>query len=97
MFGQGFVAHKTETLWFHVHHRTRKLLSTWLYVQGEHIKMKEELKHLDLTLDGCLNFETHFNHLGTRVNYIAELQGRLLPNIVVPDEKLYFLHRSYYY
>lgn len=47
--------------------------------------MKEELKYLGLTLDGRLNFETHFNRLATRVDGVA---ARLLPNIAGSDEKV---------
>ena len=70
---------------------TRKLPITWLSVQGERIRVKEDLKCLGITLNGPLKFDAHFNCLTPKVEGAA-LLGRLLSNIGGPSNKMRHLY-----
>ena len=86
--GLKVAAKKTETLWIGGLPRTRRLPITWLAVQSERIRVKNDLKYLGVTLDGRLKFDTYFDHLSPKVEGIATLLGRLLSNVGGPNCKV---------
>lgn len=90
--GLEIAAHKTEAIWMHGLSKTRRPPLTWLSVQGERIRVKEDLEYLEITLDRPHNFDAHFNRLAPKVERVVALLERLPPNIGGPGSKVSHLY-----
>lgn len=78
---------KTEALWFHGLPKAKNPPETWITIDTERIRTKENLKYLGLYLDGRLNFNSHFATLTPRIGKTAQYLGRIIPNTYGPGYK----------
>ena len=80
-------AEETEAIWMHVVLRIDKHSLSWLFVQGERIRVKEDLKNPGNILGGSSNFVDHFNRISPKVEEVSALLVRVLPNLEGPGNK----------
>lgn len=65
--GLEIISQMMKALWFRCFPRIRRPPTTLLSIQRDRILVKEELMYLGVTLDWCLNFNTHFNGLTSHI------------------------------
>lgn len=92
--GLKIAAKKTDALWIHCLPRSRHPPLTWLAVEGERIRVQDELKYLGITIDGRLTFDKLFEHLIPKVEGVAASLGRILPNVGGPSDKVRRLYNG---
>ena len=72
----------------HVVLRIHKSSLNWLFVQGERIRVKEDLKNPGNILGGSSNFVDHFNRISPpEVEGVSAHLVSVLPNLEGPGNK----------
>jgi len=67
--------------------RRPERLSPFVRVKDKLIKVSPHMKYLGVIVDSRLNFKTHFDYIGDKVDKVTRALGQLMSNLRGPHER----------